>query len=708
MLQVACVRWGKAFGVEYVERLHDMVRRNLADGTVGRFVCLTDDPEALRGLAGVETQLLPAGLTGWWNKLALFAPGTFNVGDQVLYFDLDTLVCGTLDKLAALRPAFAILRDAYRHDGFQSSVMSFAADTELTTAIWEEFQLRVIGPIFQPDQAHRWDPAAHWPGGDQEYLEKFFARSGYNARRIGGECWPPEILQDLLPGVLRSYKVECVADPPKGTSVVYFHGHPRPHEVLDGWVPAVWKVGGGIAAELVMVPNMPQETILARITSCAANPELDFLESSAPHDQLAVILGGGPSLKLALPQVFAMQRDGGIVLATNATAGFLRAHGMREDAQVICDAKPECVRFYQPGGKKLFASMVDPVLLQLAQADPDAELTVWHPLTEGAPGVLPEGVPLVGGGSTVGMRAIALAWGMGFRKFALFGFDSSYQDGQHHAYPQPENDGQRVLDAIHRGRHFKCAAWMVQQASEFRELAALMLNSGAELYVFGEGLVPWIAASMREPDEGFIQIDGTWWPARDLETRQAVLGTITDCRLYATLPKHRRVCVQAGGNVGVWPLELAAHFERVYTFEPDPENWECLTRNLALRPGRENIVALQEGLGAAVEHVKLQQAVGNPGATYVVREEGGVSIRTIDAMNLPHLDLLVLDIEGYEQLALEGAAATIERHHPVIVLELKGLGVRYGYTDDFTIAWLKARGYTIRGTAHRDVIFTRD
>jgi Methyltransferase FkbM domain len=64
-------------------------------------------------------------------------------------------------------------------------------------------------------------------------------------------------------------------------------------------------------------------------------------------------------------------------------------------------------------------------------------------------------------------------------------------------------------------------------------------------------------------------------------------------------------------------------------------------------------------------------------------------------------------VEGYELKALRGAEKTITQHSPVIVLELKRLGERYGDSDSDTIAWLAARGYRIAAHAHRDVIFTR-
>lgn len=55
MRPVVCISWGTKYGAPYVNRLHGMVRRNLAGPF--RFVCITD---ADAGLAeGVEAHPLP-------------------------------------------------------------------------------------------------------------------------------------------------------------------------------------------------------------------------------------------------------------------------------------------------------------------------------------------------------------------------------------------------------------------------------------------------------------------------------------------------------------------------------------------------------------------------------------------------------------------------------------------------------------------------
>ncbi len=113
----------------------------------------------------------------------------------------------------------------------------------------------------------------------------------------------------------------------------------------------------------------------------------------------------------------------------------------------------------------------------------------------------PRPVHLVGGGSTVGLKTICIAHTMGFRTFHLYGFDSSYADDAHHAYPQPMNDGERVIEVWAGDRKFKCAPWMVSQTNEFQELAAYLANEGCTITVNGDGLLPHVARQMMKDVE---------------------------------------------------------------------------------------------------------------------------------------------------------------------------------------------------------------
>jgi uncharacterized Rossmann fold enzyme len=466
VLNVACVKWGKKYSPEYVNILYDSVRRNLAYGLVGRFVCFTDDPTGLE--AGIETRLLPEGLEGWWNKLYLFSKEAFQDGDRVLYFDLDTAITGPIDFMADYRGEFAILRDAYRLDGLQSSVLAWEAGN-WTRLLWERW----------PDYKH-----LPWPGGDQQYIEaQLFGSSG----QFTYEKW-----QNRFPGRFCSYKVQARNEIPKGCSVVFFHGNPRPHEVKDGWVPHVWKVGGGSGAEFIVQSNVSNErlewNVALALKSCKT-----WLKKEPGHSGVAVIVGGGPSLKDHLFRVRGRQMAKAKVFACGNAANYLLENQITPDYQILLDARAENAFFVVPDPTvKFIASQCDPRTWKKGGIGFHAMQTSYMHLIE-------HEEMLVGGGSTVGLKAIAIAYALGFRNFHLFGFDSSYSEDSHHAYPQSLNDKERRMEVKCGGKTFTCAPWMVTQAEEFKELARVLVEMGCTFSIHGEGLIPSIAAALEVP-----------------------------------------------------------------------------------------------------------------------------------------------------------------------------------------------------------------
>lgn len=139
--------------------------------------------------------------------------------------------------------------------------------------------------------------------------------------------------------------------------------------------------------------------------------------------------------------------------------------------------------------------------------------------------------------------------------------------------------------------------------------------------------------------------------------------------IFANTPS-RGVVVQAGGNCGLYPLLYAKHFERVFTFEPDPMNFYCLSANCKNNKIIKFNTALgNEGQFLTIGHVDPQ----NVGMPRVGNGTTVVYAITVDSLNLPQVSLIHLDVEGFEYYVLQGAVETIKKHRPTIVVELTSL-----------------------------------
>lgn len=237
MLAVACVlkkEEDSPYGVSDVHRLAAAVRRNLS--MEHRFICLTDEPSE-----SFETRLVNGirpigqyGLPGWWSKILLF-----DHEGPLLYFDLDTVIVGNLDKIAETVGAslhLLVLRNFYR-PGVGSGILGWGEDISVADISADFCERCMKQPRFISGKP---GPSLRVNGkrfrGDQEWLAKYLIRK--NA--------PYEFFQDRSTEIC-SYKVDIrdkgLSEPPEGISVVCFHGYPRPYQVAEKeeWVKEHWE-----------------------------------------------------------------------------------------------------------------------------------------------------------------------------------------------------------------------------------------------------------------------------------------------------------------------------------------------------------------------------------------------------------------------------------------------------------------------------------
>jgi FkbM family methyltransferase len=153
--------------------------------------------------------------------------------------------------------------------------------------------------------------------------------------------------------------------------------------------------------------------------------------------------------------------------------------------------------------------------------------------------------------------------------------------------------------------------------------------------------------------------------------------------------RDRRIAVDVGAHIGTSARWLARRFERVIAFEPHPVLVECLRRNTADLPG---VTVVDAALGNYAGDCGLSFHGGTSGEFYVVPGVSGHRMMTLDSLDLPALDFMKLDVEGYELRVLEGAAATVARTRPVVLLETATAVDNHGFGRAAATDWLVAAG----------------
>lgn len=219
MITVCCCLWGDwpehGWGEDYVARLTRAVARNLS--LPYRFICFVDDEIKANKLSFIETRLLKAPVwDGCLPKLYVYSPEA-ELSGRVLLLDLDNVIVGSLDDMAAYDGEFCVraaLPEWDRGERLLDGDMIGFEVGEKSAALWDAF-------IADPQAA------AKETGG----RERWFIRA-----HIEADVW-----QEIVPGQVVSYKAHCRNNGlPPDARIVSFHGKPRPHEVAEDWVREHW------------------------------------------------------------------------------------------------------------------------------------------------------------------------------------------------------------------------------------------------------------------------------------------------------------------------------------------------------------------------------------------------------------------------------------------------------------------------------------
>ena len=174
--------------------------------------------------------------------------------------------------------------------------------------------------------------------------------------------------------------------------------------------------------------------------------------------------------------------------------------------------------------------------------------------------------------------------------------------------------------------------------------------------------------------------------------------------------KDNSVILDIGGNIGnhslYWAIVRKA--EKIVAFEPYKIVYDHFQKHIEIN-NLENIITVHnKGVGA--ENTKAQPGIlcyeNMGGSSIISSSEGNMEIVALDSMelNLNRIDLIKMDVEGFEYNVLLGAKNTICKYLPTIILEVfrkKEKDERYDKINSF----LEEIGYTCVDFIAYDFIF---
>lgn len=218
-VNIICMKWGKKYGPEYVNKLFGMVSRNLNLPFV--LTCFTDDSEGINPnirIYDLPSLTLPDNLPErGWNKLSTLRKDLGDLSGEALFLDLDVVIVGNIDDFFTYPADFAIIKDAKlkRRITGNSSVYRFRIGEH------EDILNRFETDFESVKKEHR---------NEQAYLSHEIHKKGMIS------YWPEKWCPSFKYHCMKPWPLSYFLDPivPSDAKIIIFHGHPEPHEAIAG------------------------------------------------------------------------------------------------------------------------------------------------------------------------------------------------------------------------------------------------------------------------------------------------------------------------------------------------------------------------------------------------------------------------------------------------------------------------------------------
>jgi len=234
IVDCACVIHGSGYDWKYVERLYNMLTKQMPQGI--RFHVYTEHHRSVPPHMIKHILEEWPGITGpkksWWYKMQLFNPEHHK--GNLLYFDLDVVIARDLSWIPALHTDyFWGIRDFRYLQNTNTPVINSSAmwfNVSKFSYVWDKIVkdgVQTVASRFQ---------------GDQDYITKAI---DVNKKRHFEDKYFESYRWQCLDGGF-DFKFRKHKAPHTGvkiapdTAVVVFHGKPKPHEVSAPEIVTLW------------------------------------------------------------------------------------------------------------------------------------------------------------------------------------------------------------------------------------------------------------------------------------------------------------------------------------------------------------------------------------------------------------------------------------------------------------------------------------
>jgi FkbM family methyltransferase len=188
------------------------------------------------------------------------------------------------------------------------------------------------------------------------------------------------------------------------------------------------------------------------------------------------------------------------------------------------------------------------------------------------------------------------------------------------------------------------------------------------------GLLRFIAINLfdrirNQQRDTVIQLQGNRYHVRTCSGELSPFPEIYRNNVYEKVPgfapQYADVILDVGANTGIFSIKQASRGARIYAFEPHPQVYSRLLRNVAENSLAGTVSTFHVALGSRPGRAALKTKASTVVTQVEFDDAGSVRVESLDgtipALGLEKVDLLKLDVEGAEAEILAGGTHVLNR-----------------------------------------------
>lgn len=168
--------------------------------------------------------------------------------------------------------------------------------------------------------------------------------------------------------------------------------------------------------------------------------------------------------------------------------------------------------------------------------------------------------------------------------------------------------------------------------------------------------------------------------------------------LRRLVPNARNI-IDIGANIGQSAVEYSKFSQVTHAFEPSPSSFAHLTETINLNDCK-NVRLYNCAVGETTQEMRITHRRNNTGSNHLlapnrnVKNSKIIQVNRLDDYNFTDVDIIKIDVEGFEMSVLLGAEQTIQHNRPVIQTEVIERHLcRNATTAQDIQNWFTARNY---------------